>query len=427
MRNILNVLLIGAVLALISLSVQPAAAQAGQLDSLFGQGGKVITNFSSLNPGGQVNGVPSAILQQPDDKLVVAGSIVDGTTNLANEAVALVRYLPNGQLDLTFGNRGIAVAAFDQGSFSTGFSLALMPDGRIVVCGEDVSSDGSFDRFGVARFNPNGTLDTTFGGKGTVTTEFFAVPQPGVREAAFAVVVQSDGKIVAAGSTSQTGKAPIQTALARYNIDGSLDSSFGRGGKVLTSIPGPAQSVALLANDHIQVLSGSSISEFSANGALLQSVQGGSIISTSFGGSETFQVDDKFQQVKLFSVNRRTLIPDVVRFLDSGSADQTFKNPPFNFGGNNTVSGTANGIVMQPDGKSVVGGSTQGLFGVARLNIDGTLDSTFGNKGSITTAFPSTAAVTAIGLQSDGKIVAAGLFLDSTGAANFAIARYLGR
>ncbi len=410
-----------------SLGVQSAAAQAGKLDPSFGQGGTVITDFSNLAPG-QVNAAPFAALEQPDGKIVVVGAIVD-VPNVASEAIGLVRYLSNGQLDRTFGQGGLALAAWDN-FINEAFSLALMPDGRIVVAGEEQSSDGSFDRFGVARFNPNGTLDRTFGGSGVVTTEFFAAPNPGVREAALAVVVQSDGKIVAGGLARQGGKVePTFVALSRYNLDGSLDNTFGNGGKVLTTaVPGPAASLALLANGDILALCGTNNLEFGANGALEPSVLGGAIVAISHGGSETFQLDNKFVQAGPFSVNRRTHIVDVVRFLSAGGEDNSFNDPPFNFGGA-AGSGNANALAIQQDGKVVVAGGTQsGLFGVARLDANGALDSAFGAGGSTTTSFPFAATATGVTIQGDGKIVAVGaIFNTNTGTASFVLVRYLGQ
>lgn len=429
MQSRFRMLVAAAAMVAAGLYAQSAMAQAGQLDSSFGQGGRVVTAFGNLNPGGQVDGVPFAVVEQSDGKLVVMGALVGGSPNLGDQVIALVRYLPNGSVDQTFGNGGVTVAAFDN-FISFGYSLALMPDGRLVVSGEQQSADGTFDRFGVARFNPNGQLDRTFGGTGTVTTDFFASPVPGVREAAFAVIVQPDGKIVAGGSARQGGRfTPTFTALARYNVDGSLDTSFGSGGRVATTaVPGPVQALALLSNGNILALAGTSNAEFAADGALQASVTGGAIVTTSRGGQETFQVDDKFLQIQPFFINRRTPIIDVARFLSTGGADSTFNDPPFEFGGNNSLRGSANAIMMQPDGKSVVGGTTNGLFGVARLNPDGSLDSTFGRGGSLTTAFASTASATALALQSDGKIVAAGIVLDSTtGVASFALTRYFGR
>ena len=144
-------------------------------------------------------------------------------------------------------------------------------------------------------------------------------------------MVQSDGKIVAGGLATQTGRFnPVFTALARYNMDGSLDNTFGSGGKVTTSaVRGPAITLAELANGHILALCGSNIVEFSAAGALESSVNGGTLVSTSRSGSEAFQNDGKFLQIQSALVRRRVSIIKVVRFDDNGSVDNAFNNPPF--------------------------------------------------------------------------------------------------
>jgi uncharacterized delta-60 repeat protein len=234
---------------------------------------------------------------------------------------------------------------------------------------------------------------------------------------------------LAASPDNRHVTGPTLTALARYNLDGSLDNTFGNGGKVLTSAIGSgAQTLALLSNGHILVLAGQRRSaEFSADGTLQPGITGGVIIATSVGGLQAFQNDDKFQEVQSFAFTRKIHIIQVVRFTLQGSADFGFNDPPFNFGGNNSSGGTATSIVIQPDGKSVIGGSTNGEFGIARLQSNGALDPTFGNGGSVLTPFPDVALMTAVTLQSDGKILAVGVTLDSNGIAGFALARYMGR
>lgn len=430
MRIMSNLRILAAVCLVATIcSAGNAWAQAGTLDSSFGRNGSVITDFSNLSSGGLVNAVPFAALEQSDGKIVVMGAVTD-VPAVASQAIGVVRYLSNGSLDSTFGQGGLALVAFDS-YINYGFSMALMADGRIVVAGEEQSSDGSFDRFGIARLNPNGTPDTTFGGSGMVITEFFSAPAAGATEAAHAVIIQSDGKIVAGGGVkagSYTGLA-TSVALARYNQDGSLDSTFGSAGKVLTTAAsGPAESLALLTDGHILAACGSNMLEIASNGTVQSSVLGGSIVATSTGGTETFAADDQLMQIQAFYVNRSTHIIKVVRFLPGGGADTTFNNSPFNFGGS-TGSGNATAIAMQPDGKAVVAGLTtgNGNFGVARLTTNGALDSTFGKAGSITTAFPSSGAATAVAIQSDGKILAVGYVMNSSGAADFALARYLGQ
>src|ERR1700736_5985982 len=168
-------------------SVSAAAATAGSLDTSFGTGGKVLTD---LGVGG---GVASDAALQSNGDIVVSGGF------------GLARYLPNGQLDRAFGASGIASTGFAFNGDS-GTAVAVQPDGKIIWVGSQgnpaFTPGGTFE-FAVARFNPNGTLDASFGSGGRVGTEFFAPPLQGAQEFADAVLVQSDGKILVAGSARQ--------------------------------------------------------------------------------------------------------------------------------------------------------------------------------------------------------------------------------
>jgi uncharacterized delta-60 repeat protein len=143
--------------------------------------------------------------------------------------VPLAAWAASGDLDATFGTGGKVTTDFAGGT-DEAHGVVIQPlDGKIVAAGEAKTSYG--EDFALARYSPNGTLDTTFGTGGLVTTDF-----NGRDDVAFAVALQSDGKIVAAGQAqSSYGQA---FALARYNPDGTLDATFGRGGKVTTAFTG---------------------------------------------------------------------------------------------------------------------------------------------------------------------------------------------
>ena len=131
-----------------------------------------------------------------------------------------------GDLDTTFGTGGIVTTGFGAASdYARG--VAVQSDSKIVVAG--YSSNGTQDVFALARYNTDGSLDTSFGGNGQVTTAFgFG------HDRAYSVAVQSDGKIVVAGDSSNGLNDDF--AVARYNTDGSPDTSFGAGGKVTTAV-----------------------------------------------------------------------------------------------------------------------------------------------------------------------------------------------
>jgi uncharacterized delta-60 repeat protein len=175
----------------------------GKLDGSFGRGGIVTTDFGSDND------YAYAVKIQPDGKIVVAGWRAGTTTS-----IALARYRPNGSLDPNFGAGGKVV-----GPAGTAFALALQRDGKLVAGG------GSSRSFALFRFRPDGPLDPTFGANGEVLTAF-DLNSAAVR----GLALQADGKIVAVGYA--VAHEVDEWALARFNSDGSLDSTFGSGGKV---------------------------------------------------------------------------------------------------------------------------------------------------------------------------------------------------
>lgn len=185
----------------------------GSLDNSFGTGGVVITDL------GQVTETALAVVIQPNGKIVVAGH--RGSSNSINDNnFALVRYNSDGTLDTGFGNSGVVI-----GVKGFGYSVALQSDQKIVVAGYD----GKF--FVVSRFNSNGTADTGFGTAGTVETNFGVNTNSEAR----GVAIQTDGKIVVAGFRTSTvlGVTP-DFAVARYNTNGSLDTSFDNDGITTT-------------------------------------------------------------------------------------------------------------------------------------------------------------------------------------------------
>ena len=167
-----------------------------------------------------------ALAIQGDGKLVVAGYSYD--SGLDQYVFALVRYNTDGTPDATFGTGGIvttAIGAIDDEAFA----LAIQADGKLVVAG--YTDTGIQYKFALVRYNTDGSLDTTFDGDGIVTT-----PMGAVDDEVFALAIQGDGKLVAAGFSSQGSPSPYEFALARYTTSGSLDPTFGTGGKVLTAV-----------------------------------------------------------------------------------------------------------------------------------------------------------------------------------------------
>jgi uncharacterized delta-60 repeat protein len=331
--------------------------------------------------------------------------------------------LSNGTLDSTFGNRGATFTAFTN-FINSPNAAALQTDGKIVVAGVAQSADGTLSEFAIARFNANGGLDSSFGNGGKVTTNFVGVQPGGVSNPAKVVLVQTDGKILVSGTASKCAKCGTRTASARYNSNGSLDATFGSGGTEMISIFGGApNALAELSNGDFLTIAGSVIAQFSSSGVLRPLVTGGTIVAASVGGANVFQPDGKYLLVQTATDNFDVIDPDIqlVRFNSTAGVDFAFNNPPFDFG--------VAAVTVQPNGKIVVCGTSASSLGVARLNSDGSLDSTFGTGGMVTTPFAG-AQVSgfAVVLQPDGKIVAVGQALvNGTGAVNLVLARYLGQ
>jgi uncharacterized delta-60 repeat protein len=218
----------------------------GSLDTSFGADGKVVTDF------GQGDSL-SGIAIQPDGKIVGAG--FTGTSSPNSFDFALARYNADGTLDSSFGTGGKTTTDFF-GFNDDALAVKLARNGTIVVGGECLTGGGSnFDNFALARYKSNGTLDTGFGAGGKVTTDF-----DGHIDAANTLAIQSDDKIIAGGYAAIGSAANRDFALARYNLDGSLDTSFGAGGKVTTDFSGRSDeaSTLILQSDDQIVLAGTS-------------------------------------------------------------------------------------------------------------------------------------------------------------------------
>ena len=390
------------------------------LDTSFGVGGKVTTAFG---------GDDTAMALQADGKIVMVGGSTD--------AFVLARYNADGSLDAGFGSAGLVTTDLIVGGIveEVARAVAIQADGRIVVAGYT----GSFGRpgrptgdrfdFALARYNANGSLDTRFGTAGKVTS--------GVIGRAFAVAIQTDGRIVVAG------EAPLTEdfALARYNADGSLDASFGTGGQLTTDL-GNAPNLAgniVLQPDGAIVVSGkplgsgatldhTDVARYLANGGLDASFGVGGKVTLSgalVGEGLARQSDGKFVLVGSFVVG--TVSQFAVRRLNAnGSPDATFGTAgsvSTDFSGRGDI---ANAVAIQPDGKIVVAGKSSiavnSNAAVARYTSSGALDTAFGNGFGILTVdfFGSTDIAESVVLQTDGKIVLGGLarnFVDGYGLA----------
>jgi uncharacterized delta-60 repeat protein len=343
----------------------------GSLDPSFDGDGKAFTEFSA-NDSARAR----AMAFVPGGMLMVVGSAI---TNPGNTDFALARYnLADGSLDASLDQDGRKTQDVAERS-SAAAAAAIQADGKIVLAGS--CYNGATHAFALARLNANGVLDPTFGSGGKVV-----VPFGEFRSEARAVVIQPDGRIVAAGSTAD------DIAVVRLNPNGTLDSSFDGDGIATTSF-----------STNLDV----------ANAVTLQ--PDGKIVvagSTFNGANNDFAV---------------------VRYRTNGTLDASFNltgKATTTFGTNDE---SAAAVKIQADGKIVAAGYAlvggRGDFAAVRYNPNGARDASFGTSGRVTTAIESQAFGGGLALQPDGKILIAGYALltdagGQTASIDLAVVRY---
>jgi uncharacterized delta-60 repeat protein len=412
------------VLIFLCVAARLADAMPGDLDPTFGEGGKVVNDF-----GGHTEITALAI--QKDGKILAAGNAGWGASFI------VVRYHTDGTLDTSFGTGGAVYTGFSSDSDidSLCTSMAIDSNGRIVLAGK--LGDYFGDDFVVARYESNGTLDTTFGTDGAAIT---AIADG---EGAEGLLIQPDGKLVLTGL--QVGGGGSHMVVLRHNTDGTLDGTFGNGG---------------IASAHF------------ADYTYRSPVEG--------TGSSTLQQDGKI--VAAGSVNQTAV---VVRFNPDGTLDKPFTKNGVPLVPSSSTKLIKPVVALQTDGEIVVAGTLEatwddGLDGIAslsrfgstgnrlghaedlpalnsaravatdrrgailvaghiyrdglprfavtRLNKDGSADPTFGKRGNVTTSFgDSFDTASSIAIQADGKIIVAGkVKLPGSDRGGFALARYMG-
>ncbi|MER7337416.1 calcium-binding protein [Streptomyces sp. NPDC000075] len=417
---------VAAALALVLALPATALGAPGDLDPAFDGDGRVATDF-----GGGGSDDSRGLVIQPDGKIVTVGSTVPAAGGYSD--ITLARYNPDGSLDPTFNGDGDTdgrITADLRGGDDSAAAVALQPDGKLVVAGYSAEPDtaGSFT---VARFNPDGSLDTGFDGDGFTFTDFGTTGPQG----AYAVVIQPGGAIVAAGE-SGTG-----VAVARYNaVDGSLDTGFGVGGKVTTAFAGGSASaydVALQPSDNKIVIAGRSgynypsndsdfaLARYNPDGSLDASFGTGGRVTTGFAGPDVANGVEIQPDGKIVTAGSSGFDFALARYnpvdgsLDTGFDTDGKVTTDF---GTNTLDGAAD-LALQPDGKIVAAGISQADFGVARYNVNGSLDTGFGAGGKVHTdvSFGYFDTANAVALQSDGKIVVSGNTGDDQGLVRYQV------
>jgi uncharacterized delta-60 repeat protein len=375
-------------------------AHAVWLDRTFGYRG-VATDYIAV---GSVAGIAAL----PDGRILVAAT--------GNQGEAVVRRFDrSGGRDESFGSDGSATLEDPSRSFFVS-SMVLQPDGRIVIAGGESSAAGQ--GFFAARFLPDGTLDTTFGGAGFVTTDFAAG-----FATALALAIQDDGKIVLAGAFDPPvppNEFPLEDfAAARYDPDGSLDSSFGTAGRLVLDLGGrlPERARAIVIEMDGRIVLGGTTDQ--GNGFVLVGLLPDGSVDPGFGAAGRFllpygtgadcnamtlQRDGKIVAAGwVFPPNAEL----VVRLFPNGSLD-----PSFGQGGIATVPApaVAAAVALDAAGRIVLAGNPD--FVLTRLLPNGRPDTSVGSEGWLSAHLDGGAQhhadAHAVAIQADGKILLGG-------------------
>ncbi len=385
----------------------------GTLDNTFGHNGAVFTTI------GTSMSYPYSAQIQIDRKIVVAGLSFNG-----KKVITLVRYKVDGSLDNTFGSGGVVTTPIGV-SDSEARSVAIQEDGKIVVAG-DYSNGFNNNDFVIARYDSNGVLDFSFGTNGITLT-----PIGEHNDEPNSVIIQNDGKIIAAGHKYNLSEGDF--ALVRYNSNGLLDDSFGNNGIKITSIENSSEkayAVAKLSNGKI-VATGSIDSDTDGSNSITIRYNADGSLDNTFGDNGIVITEVKYSMEYTTSVvlqnkndNEKIITLSNIwngsdndfalsRFNPDGTLDNTFGT------NGNVITSIGDSsyedvgsMVIQNDEKIVVTGSTyfenkRHLF-IARYTSDGSLDNTFGMGGITPPLSNSIDFATSVVIQGDGKIIASG-------------------
>ena len=396
------------------IAVGRSDSQSGNLSSIarFNRDGTLDNSF--LNGGKSLSTVPSvfdAVTVQADGKIVVAGD--------AYGQIMVTRLLPDGSLDNTFSADGITTVS--SGVFSSPRTLAIDPGGKILVGG--LVAQAGFTNFLIARLRADGETDMSFSGDGRQETDF------GADESVQALALQPDGKILAVGSSDSGSE--VDFAMARYNPDGSLDYSFSSDGIDVAAVGNEADfafAVAIQPGNKILIAGWSmvgngvdySVLRLLPDGSVdLSFAKRGKLLDYKPSGYSQFKATAVQKDGKIIAVGfantGHNMQFAVARYNVDGSLDRGFADNgmrTINFG---LATSLAYDVAIQPDGAIVVAGCAGGgnnyYIALARLNYDGSPDSSFNGNGrllldqnSIGLSIGQYARMT---LQSDDKIVIA--------------------
>ncbi len=408
-----------------------------------------MANQISTSSFSEVNVRGSSLIVQADGKILVSGSF--------NDDFALLRFNADGTLDSSFSGFGIVTTDFsttNTGGTDGATSMTLQSDGKILVAGYSASLQMMYGRFmyedfAVVRYNPDGTLDTSFDGDGKVTTNLDD------HDVALGLTLQSDGKILVTGGCRHVHdfyfEENFDVALVRYHTDGTLDTSFSEDGLLATNVDAldvtsmdQGVSVTVLPTGKILVAAQSlditdyaligdfALLRYNTDGSLDTTFDGDGIVTTDFGDSDDLVYSMMVQgDGKILVAGSSDMDFALVRYNPDGTLDTSFSGD-----GKITtdISGSgsydqARSVAVQADGKILLAGSYSLTdtnyynalyhYAIVRYNSDGSLDTTFDGDGIVTTDLNGDGEAYHVVTQSDGKI----LIVGATDG-NFAMVRY---
>jgi uncharacterized delta-60 repeat protein len=396
MKALFRIAPLGAASSFALVVVVAALAAPGDLDPAFGVNGRVV-----LSPG--VNSYATAAALQPDGKILLAGVVDDHEPppppppapqelRASSADFLAVRLNENGSLDPSFAG-GAVRTPIDLGTYNydVAWAVAAGPDGTVVLGGDAITSAGGRD-FAFVRYTSSGSLDTSFSGDGIQTLDV------ALYDALTAVAVQPDGKIVAAG------RGGTGFTVVRLQADGSLDPTFGSGGTVNTPLGDPAlqdeaYALALLGDGRILVAGTSdyeapypsdfALARYLPNGRLDQSFGLDGIVVTERPGVQYASALALAPAGDIVVAGSGDRSIKIARYRPGGALDPTFGTGGIVSTQIGSLYSAASAVSVQPDGKVVVGGTTRDQFpavwdemAVARYNVDGSLDASFGQEGT---------------------------------------------
>ena len=405
----------------------------GDLDLGFNTTGFVRTHYLADDQA-------AAMVVQSDGKFIIVGST--SSADLSSLDFLVVRYNANGSLDTTFGTGGIASTGIGSGN-DIAYGVAIQSDGKIVVAGETNDASATKSNFAVVRYTSTGALDTSFGTGGKITTGIGSI-----NDYCTCVAVQSDGKIIVGGYT-HTAADTTNFAMVRYTSTGALDTTFNSSGKVSTDMGGvdTAEVIVVQSTGKI-ILAGSTsnvatdysyfaLARYNANGSLDTTFNTSGKVTTNVGA--TYNMLDSIAvqpDGKIVAVG--TLVEGGVglaRYNTTGALDATFNG---NGKAVTALCGTGefdslHAVALQADGKILVAGTSRegeaDDLVLARFNSNGSIDSGFGSNGRSLTNFSQDAfqdTAYGIAVLSDGSIMVAGDSVSTDSGFDLILAKFQG-